>query len=113
MFKTLFFSSLINTGAYGLQYDPTLLKNKDADFGNPNMYHELDKQKMEHIYDEIKQNNVELEYDHLDYTRAQSDRKPHYQRMANSLGSSDRDSSSGPSRSSTSENPPDLEKGES
>lgn len=91
------------------------MKNRDADIGNPNMnvYHsidEMDKQRSEHVYDEIKQNNVELEYDHLDYSRAQSDRKPHYQRMANSLGSSCRDSASGPSRPSS--NNPDPELGE-
>ena len=79
------------------------LKNRDADSGNPNMnvYHsidEIDKHKTEHVYDEIKPNNVELEYDHLDYTRAQSDRKPHYQIMANSFGTVPRDSG-GPSRS--------------
>ena len=98
----------MSTGAYGLQYEHTAsMKNKDADLANPNLnvYHsidEMDSKKHEHVYDEIKQNNAELEYDHLDYTRAQSDRKPHYQRMANSLSSSYRDSGSGPSRASTS-----------
>lgn len=59
----------------------------------------MDKKNSEHVYDEIKQNNsAYLEYDHLDYTRAQTDRKPHYQRMANSIGSNYRDSGCGPSR---------------
>jgi hypothetical protein len=77
-----------------LQYDHLAsLKNKDADISNPNMnvYHsidEMDNKKSDHVYDEIKQNNDDLEYDHLDYTRVQNDRKPHYQRMANSFGSS-------------------------
>lgn len=36
----------------------------------------------------IKQNNGEMEYDHLDYTRPMSAWKPHYQRMANGFGPS-------------------------
>lgn len=57
-------------GAYGLQYD---LKNRDADMGNPNLnvYHsidEMDGKKVEHVYDEIKQNN-ESEYDELNQPR--------------------------------------------
>lgn len=80
-------------GAYGLHYDHTAsLKNKDADSGNPNVYHSIDemdsKKTAEHLYDEIKQNNADLEYDHLDYTRPLSAWKPHYQRMANGLGPS-------------------------
>lgn len=50
------------------------LKNRDADIGNPNLnvYHsidEMDGKKVEHVYDEIKQNNDELEYDQLDNPR--------------------------------------------
>lgn len=97
-------------GAYGLQYDHAAsMKNKDADLGNPNVneYHsidEMDGKKAEHLYDEIKQNNADLEYDHLDYTRPLSAWKPHYQRMANGFGSKD---GGGPSKL----NDPDPELG--
>ena len=94
--------SLNFSGAYSLQYDHTAsLKNKDADLGNPNVYHSIDemdsKKTAEHLYDEIKQNNGELEYDHLDYTGPMSAWKPHYQRMANGFGPRD---GSGTSKSS-------------
>lgn len=91
------------SGAYGLQYDHAAsLKNKDADLGNPNVnvynsIDEMDTKKAEHLYDEIKQNNGEMEYDHLDYTRPMSAWKPHYQRMANGFGPRD---GSGTSKSS-------------
>lgn len=62
--------TILSLGAYGLQYD---LKNRDADMGNPNLnvYHsidEMDGKKVEHVYDEIKQNN-ESEYDELNQPR--------------------------------------------
>lgn len=72
-------------GAYGLQYD---LKNRDADMGNPNLnvYHsidEMDGKKVEHVYDEIKQNN-ESEYDELNQPRPVSwNIKPHSSQTAN------------------------------
>lgn len=101
-------------GAYG-QYDhQASLKNKDADLGNPNVnvYHSIDemdnKKGTEHLYDEIKQNNAELEYDHLDYTRPLGAWKPHYQRMANGFGPS-RDGSGSSKSGST--NPQDPEFG--
>lgn len=82
-------------GAYGSQCNNNnnnTMKNRDADVGNPNVYHSIDemdnKKAAEHLYDEIKQNNNgELEYDHLDYTRPMSAWKPHYQRMSNGFGS--------------------------
>ncbi|KAL0115633.1 hypothetical protein PUN28_010860 [Cardiocondyla obscurior] len=72
-------------GAYGLQYD---LKNRDADMGNPNLnvYHSIDEndgKKVEHVYDEIKQNN-ESEYDELNQPRPVSwNIKPHSSLVAN------------------------------
>jgi hypothetical protein len=66
------------------------LKNREADATNPNIYHSIDK--IDHVYDEIKQKDVkdiELEYDHLDYTRPVTTLKPHYQRMASPFGSRD------------------------
>lgn len=62
------------------------------------------KKAAEHVYDEIKQNNPDLEYDHLDYTRPASSWKPHYQRMANGFVTKD---GSGPSKSRD----PDVESG--
>lgn len=56
-----------STGAIALNYfllyifflvtanDPlSHLKNKDADSTNPNLYHCIDDDKMDHVYDEIK-----------------------------------------------------------
>ncbi|KAK9737372.1 Brain and reproductive organ-expressed protein (BRE) [Popillia japonica] len=69
------------------------LKNKDADATNPNIYHSIDK--LDHVYDEIKQKDKEVDlYDHLDYTRPQSTWKPHYQRMPNVYGSRELDNKS-------------------
>lgn len=34
------------------------LKNKDADATNPNIYHSIDK--LDHVYDEIKQKDKEV-----------------------------------------------------
>lgn len=62
------------------------LKNRDADATNPNIYHSIEK--LDHVYDEIKQKDVkdiELEYDRLDYSRPVSTWKPQYQRMVNRL----------------------------
>lgn len=79
------FFILTSSGAYGLQYD---LKNRDADLGNPNLnvYHsidEMDGKKVEHVYDEIKQNN-ESEYDELNQPRPVSwNIKPQSSRTAN------------------------------
>lgn len=64
------------------------LKNKDADATNPNIYHSIDKQ-LDHVYDEIQQKDIELEYDHLDYTRPVNTIKPHYQKMSSPFGSRD------------------------
>lgn len=102
------------TGAQGgvLQYDPTLLKNKDADLFNPNLqnvYHtidEMDPKKIEHVYDEIKQNGPDTEYDRLDYTRPRTTWKPHYHRMVNGIGTlnngdDDDDNNSKPSTSTS------------
>jgi hypothetical protein len=54
---------------YSLQYDPELMnqKNHEADLTNPNIYCSID----DHLYDEIKLKCAELdmEYDHLDYSR--------------------------------------------
>lgn len=86
------------TGAFGLTYEhPASLKNRDADSRNPNInvYHSIDDlpdgRKLEHVYDEIKhkEGQVELDYDHLDYSRPGSSWKPHYQQMANGLGPQD------------------------
>ncbi|RZC34482.1 multiple epidermal growth factor-like domains protein 10, partial [Asbolus verrucosus] len=66
------------------------LKNREADATNPNIYHSIDK--IDHVYDEIKQKDIkdiELEYDHLDYTRPVTTQKPHYQRMPSPFGSRD------------------------
>uniref|UniRef100_A0AAR5PB67 EGF-like domain-containing protein n=2 Tax=Dendroctonus ponderosae TaxID=77166 RepID=A0AAR5PB67_DENPD len=77
-------------GAYGTNLEELrMLKNRDADATNPNIYHSVD-----HVYDEIKQKDIkdmELEYDHLDYTRPVSTLKPHYQRMSSPFGSRDLD----------------------
>lgn len=78
-------------GAYAVSIDELRrLKNKDADATNPNIYHSIEK--LDHVYDEIKQKDakdIETEYDHLDHTRPVSTLKPHYQRMASSFGSRD------------------------
>ncbi|VEN52896.1 unnamed protein product, partial [Callosobruchus maculatus] len=74
-------------------YEPSVdelksLKNRDADATNPNIYHSIEK--LDHLYDEIKQNDMkdlEMQYDHLDYTRPLSTLKPHYQRMASPISS--------------------------
>lgn len=68
-------------GSYN-RYD---LKNKDADMANPNLnvYHsidEMDGKKIEHVYDEIKQNN-DSDYD-LDNSRPTSTYNK-YSRMPN------------------------------
>lgn len=80
------------------------VKNKDADHGNPNInvYHsidEIDSKKIinEPLYDEIKQNNGDFVYDHLDYTRSVSAWKPHYQRMSNGFSPEKDGSGSGKS----------------
>lgn len=85
-------------GAY--QYD---LKNRDADMGNPNLnvYHSIDEtdgKKVEHVYDEIKQNNGESEYDELNQPRPVSwNIKPQSSRMLNGFLSKSRDNP-GPSK---------------
>lgn len=108
-----FFILIVDSYTARFQYDHAAsLKNKDADLGNPNVnvYHSIDemdgKKAAEHLYDEIKQNNAEIEYDHLDYTRPTSSWKPHYQRMANGFGTLPKDGS-GPSKSRD----PDPEEG--
>ncbi|XP_047344535.1 protein draper-like isoform X4 [Vespa velutina] len=86
-------------GAYGLQYD---LKNRDADLGNPNLnvYHsidEMDGKKVEHVYDEIKQNDSE--YDRPDHPRPLSTTwKSQYHRMPNGTGPKTQDDDAGPSQ---------------
>lgn len=86
-------------GAYGLQFD---LKNRDADMGNPNLnvYHSIDEtdgKKVEHVYDEIKQNN-EAEYDELNQPRPVSwNIKPLANRTANGFVPKSRDTP-GPSK---------------
>lgn len=45
-------------GAYGLNGDLNSLKNKDADATNPNIYHSLEK--LDHVYDEIKQKDKDV-----------------------------------------------------
>lgn len=73
-------------GAYGVTYQGTLAKNRDADLGNPNVYHSIeDLNKVEHLYDEIKAKEAEQEYDHLDYSRPGTSINPHYHRMANGM----------------------------
>lgn len=53
-------------GAYGLNNDLNSLKNKDADATNPNIYHSLEK--LDHVYDEIKQKDKDVgEYENLLY----------------------------------------------
>ncbi|CAH2071184.1 unnamed protein product, partial [Iphiclides podalirius] len=68
-------------------YDPfSSLKNKDADATNPNLYHCIDDDKLDHVYDEIKhKEGYEREYDHLNYTPPANTWKPHYQRMNNGV----------------------------
>ncbi|KAF7278127.1 hypothetical protein GWI33_008745 [Rhynchophorus ferrugineus] len=74
--------------SYGSQYDEfSRLKNKDADATNPNIYHSIEK--VDHVYDEIKHKDIDLEYDHLDYTRPVNTLKPHYQKMSSPFGSRD------------------------
>jgi len=48
--------------SYSLQYDPTLLnqKNLEADSTNPNLYHSIEDLKDYHLYDEIKQKVVDM-----------------------------------------------------
>lgn len=88
-------------------------KNLNADLTNPNVYHNIDENNVEHVYDEITQKEgckdpgmtlhfsictyiwykifiVVLiiktdEYDHLDYTRAGTSFNPHYHRMDDKL----------------------------
>lgn len=84
-------ASCSSTVAYNVEDELRSLKNKDADATNPNIYHSLDKLD-DHVYDEIKQKDmkdIELEYDHLDYTRPVSTIKPHYQKMPSPFGSKD------------------------
>lgn len=70
--------------AYSLQYDPELMnqKNHEADLTNPNLYCSID----DHLYDEIKLKCAELdmEYDHLDYSRPLQPVVPHYHRATSS-----------------------------
>lgn len=70
--------------AYSLQYDPELMnqKNHEADLTNPNLYCSID----DHLYDEIKLKCAELdmEYDHLDYSRPLQPAVPHYHRATSS-----------------------------
>lgn len=56
IFKTFQFSGIIfSPGAYGITYQGALAKNRDADLGNPNVYHSIeDLKQVEHLYDEIK-----------------------------------------------------------
>ncbi|VVD02051.1 unnamed protein product, partial [Leptidea sinapis] len=70
-------------------YDPlSSLKNKDADATNPNLYHCIDDDKLDHVYDEIKhKEGYEKEYDHLNYTPPSNTWKAHYQRMNNGFPS--------------------------
>lgn len=58
-----------------------LQKNLNADLTNPNVYHSIDDNFEDHVYDEIKAKDNPDEYDHLDYSRAGSSFKPHYHRM--------------------------------
>lgn len=44
------------SGAYGISTDLQFLKNRDADATNPNIYSSIEK--LEHLYDEIKQKDV-------------------------------------------------------
>lgn len=70
--------------AYSLQYDPEFMnqKNHEADLTNPNLYSSID----DHLYDEIKLKCAELdmEYDHLDYSRPLQPVVPHYHRATSS-----------------------------
>lgn len=70
-------------------YNPlSSLKNKDADSTNPNLYHCIDEDKLDHVYDEIKQKEgLEMEYDHLNYTPPANKWKTHYHRMNNGYSS--------------------------
>lgn len=69
---------------YSLQYDAELMnqKNHDADQTNPNFYSSID----DHLYDEIKLKceNLDMEYDHLEYSRPQQPIVPHYHRATSS-----------------------------
>lgn len=65
------------------------LKNRDADATNPNIYNSIEK--VDHVYDEIQQKDckdIELEYDHLDYSRPASTWKSTYQQMPGTLRTS-------------------------
>lgn len=92
-----------------MQYD---LKNRDADMGNPNLnvYHSIDEsdgKKVEHVYDEIKQNN-EAEYDELNQPRPVSwNIKPQSSRTANGYVPSKSRDNPGPS-SRTIDKDPEL-----
>ena len=69
---------------YSLQYDAELMnqKNHEADQTNPNFYSSID----DHLYDEIKLKcaDLDMEYDHLDYSRPQQPIVPHYHRATSS-----------------------------
>lgn len=75
----------------GAQGGSILMKNKEADLANPNVYHNpeedlLDKE--DHLYEELKDNAKKLQeetYDHLDYSRPGSSLKTHYHQMPNGI----------------------------
>ncbi|XP_050685558.1 protein draper-like [Leptidea sinapis] len=79
----------MTAGGSNGSYDPlSSLKNKDADATNPNLYHCIDDDKLDHVYDEIKhKEGYEKEYDHLNYTPPSNTWKAHYQRMNNGFPS--------------------------
>lgn len=52
---SLFFIYLNLAGAYTINYNTDMLqKNLNADLTNPNVYHSIDDNFEDHVYDEIK-----------------------------------------------------------
>lgn len=52
-----YLSLSITAGAYSVNYNNDIMaqKNLKADLTNPNVYHSIDENNEEHVYDEIKQ----------------------------------------------------------
>lgn len=110
--KKIFWLIIINIFFIDGDAAANALKNKNADFSNPNVFiDDGDNNKViDHVYDEIKHkdpggnfllfsfsnfyciffidpNVSETEYDHLNYTRPATSWRPQYQRTANGLQS--------------------------
>lgn len=56
MFDLLVVCIFFSAGAYSIDYNTDMLqKNLNADMTNPNVYHSIDENFEDHVYDEIKQ----------------------------------------------------------